>query len=164
MTVLHVLIGAAGTGKSTVAQKLIDGFKTRNRDYCYISTDKIREELCGTAADQTRNREVFEIAHARLEQAFEYDCEIIFDATNLTPKARKPLNKIAEKHNAFKVAYFMETSFDEALRRNASRERKVPEDIIEKHFEKLTYPHNEDYLVYKVPQDGIPNYQVGKVS
>lgn len=162
MKVLHVLIGAAGTGKSTVAEKLIAGFKKNGRMYSYISTDNIREELCGNASDQSRNRDVFEIAHDRLDQAFEYDCDVIFDACSLTPKSRRPLREIGDRHGAFRIAYIMETSFDEALKRNAQRDRKVPEDVIQRHFEKLTFPHNEGFLVYKVPENGDPNYQVGK--
>ncbi|NJR58666.1 MAG: ATP-binding protein [Cyanobacteria bacterium CRU_2_1] len=44
----HVLIGVPGSGKSTFAQQWI----ARSPEYIWLSTDRIRAELFGDAANQ----------------------------------------------------------------------------------------------------------------
>ena len=72
-----VMCGISGSGKSTMAEIL-----AKRYNLPIISTDKIREEICGDASCQDKNGEVFKIAYARLEECAK-DRGAIFDATNI---------------------------------------------------------------------------------
>jgi len=93
---LHLLIGPAGAGKSTFAEKY---FKPGE----VVSSDQLREQLSGTFLDQSRNEEVFGalrgIAAARVTNGL----RAVVDATNIRNKDRTTLLKIAP-HDS-KVVY-----------------------------------------------------------
>ena len=81
-------IGISGSGKSKWIASLGDG-------YAIISPDDIRRELTGDVSNQTRNREVFEIAIDRAINTLNMLTNVVFDATNVTSRERrKMLNHI----------------------------------------------------------------------
>ncbi|MCS7316940.1 MAG: AAA family ATPase, partial [Candidatus Dojkabacteria bacterium] len=76
-------IGISGSGKSTWINSIPN--KT------VISLDEIRKELTGDISDQSKNREVVEIAKDRLVEALSKGGLVIFDATNVNTKLRNDL-------------------------------------------------------------------------
>lgn len=88
MTVVKVLIGVAGVGKSTY----IEQHKTE--ESLVLSSDELRIELFGSleAGNQPEAIPVvFKVLHERMKEALlskEYDI-IFYDATNLSRKLRK---------------------------------------------------------------------------
>jgi len=123
MTTLYVMIGIPGSGKSTVAGLL--GLPV-------VSTDAIRLELTGDAEDQSANDTVYAVAHARTEQHLACGESVVFDATNLTGSSRRPLRKMAHSWNARLVACLVDVDEATARERNRSRERVVPEFVMDR--------------------------------
>ena len=62
------------------------------------------------------------------------------DATNLTPKERRPYLALARRHDAIIEAVFFNTPIAECQRRNRLRKRVVPREAIETMARKLVPP------------------------
>lgn len=143
---LYVLIGAAGSGKSTFSDRL--GIPV-------VSTDEIRREIFGNAEEQAESDRVFETAFTRAATFLNVGFDVAFDATNTTEWGRKILlKKIGLRtYTEFrKVAILFMTPLEEAKRRNAKRERVVPEDVIDRQYVQLmrdahTIPDQFDEVV-----------------
>ena len=130
---LYVMVGIPGSGKSTIA-KTLDGV--------LISTDAIREELYGDENIQGNGRMVFSIAYVRMQEALERGENVIFDATNVSRKARKSIIKATP--NAEHIAVFVNTPFETCRERNLSRERTVPEEVLDRMYKNLTTPSKDE--------------------
>ena len=57
---LTVMVGLSGSGKSTIART-----ELADENTVIVSSDAIREELCGTVEDQSKNVEVFKLFHEK---------------------------------------------------------------------------------------------------
>jgi len=86
-------IGISGSGKSTKVKEL----QMSNPDLVVVSPDQIREELTGSIVDQTRNKDVFDLAYSRTREALSQGKDVFFDATNVSPRSRDDLRKVAEE-------------------------------------------------------------------
>lgn len=80
-TLLTLLIGPTGAGKSTYASKT---FPARQ----IISSDDVREDLLGNRHDQTQNEKVFGVLHALAKERLRLGLHTVIDATNLKRKDR----------------------------------------------------------------------------
>lgn len=132
---LVVMVGISGSGKSTFAH----GLKT-SLNATVVETDAIRLELTGNAEDQTQNGRVFGVAKRRVDDYLKQGKNVVIDATSLSVKDRKDWVQIAKANNAEVVAYVVTTDIATAKKRNAQRQRKVPEWVIDKQFAKFTTP------------------------
>ena len=138
---LYVLCGPSYCGKSTYANKLKNHISAHGNNVTIINPDSIREELLGDANDQSHGDLVFKTAHQRVEEALSTHDIVIFDATNLTLRARNPLIEIAKRYNEMAIAIvFKDLSMGELVSRYTARERKVPLEIVEKQRQKFTLP------------------------
>lgn len=138
MTVqVSMLIGVPGSGKSTWAEKII---RQTAGEVRYISTDAIREQRFGDVADMSHNAEVFMIMKNSLQAAIKSGLPVILDATFVTAAERSQYIKLAKSHGAEVTAYYSKVGLDEALQRNAKRERKVPPAVIRERFAELEEP------------------------
>lgn len=132
MNTLYTMVGLPGSGKSKFANKHIG---------CVIvSTDEIRAELFGSAECQENGNLVFSIAFDRIRKALAEGFDVIFDATNVSRKARKSVFQFDAKQ----IAVFVNTDVEECKRRNAQRERHVPEFVIDKMASRLVAPTVEE--------------------
>lgn len=127
-----VLVGLPASGKSTWA---------RENGITAISSDALRELLADDATDQTIHREVFRHVRALLRTRIVIGrgCTAV-DATNLTPKERKPYIEIARKLGARVEAVVFDTPLEECLKRNRGRARVVPEAAMHMMAAKLRRP------------------------
>lgn len=88
MSQLVITIGCSGSGKSYVYEK---GYK----DFALVCPDDIRKEITGNVSDQSRNRQVWEIAYRRLAEFIEYGKDVYFSATNCRMATIREIVKIA---------------------------------------------------------------------
>lgn len=129
-----MLVGLPGSGKSTYAKKL------EEEGYRIHSSDAIREELTGDENTQTKNAEVFEILGNRVRTDLKAGKSCVYDATNVVSKRRRGFLGTLEKIDCVKECILFLTPIEECKRRNQSRERKVPEEAIEKMLKSFWVP------------------------
>lgn len=87
---LIIPIGISGSGKSRL-------YNLNCQDYVKICPDDIRKELTGSISDQSKNKEVFELAQKRIDDCIANDKNVFYDATNINTEYRKKfVNKYKE--------------------------------------------------------------------
>ena len=132
MNKLYTMVGIPGSGKSTIANQIPNAV--------VISSDAIRKELYGAEEIQGNGKQVFDLAYKRIGEELAKGNDVVFDATNLTPKARKAVFRFSAEH----IAVYVATGLDECLKRNAARERKVPENVIYRMRDNFIYPRKTE--------------------
>ena len=122
MTTLHILCGPPASGKSTWAHW---------QNLPVVSTDAIRRELTGRVEDQSMNQKVFEVAYQRVMTLLLQKEDVIYDATNISYKARRGIIASARKCGQISiVAHIFICPPDVLYERNAERSVHVPQDVI----------------------------------
>jgi predicted kinase len=128
---LVVVVGAAGSGKSTFAARHF-------RPDEILSSDAYRAVLAGDPADLTVTREAFARLHADLDRRLAAGRLTVVDATNVQGWARRELLAAAARHGRAAVAIVLAYPLSVSLARNAARpERRVPEDVVGRHDRQL---------------------------
>ena len=147
---LVVLVGPSYSGKSTVCEFFKRYYKEQELPMYVICPDDIRKELLGDASDQSNGKMIFETAYERVDKALKSPLNtVFFDATSLTPARRKPLIEIAKKHRVSCFAAVMPDFTEEELTaRVATRERKVPLDVVYAQKQSMVYPTVEEGFDY----------------
>ena len=130
MATLYVMIGVPGAGKST--------FVKEHPEINVVCPDEIRQELFGDAGNQEQGEKVFQIAFNRTRKLLDAGQDVIFDSTNVRRKYRKDYFK--KFPDVSKVAVFVNTPVDECKRRNANRDRKVSDVVIDRMAKNLNPP------------------------
>lgn len=134
MPTLTVLRGIPASGKSTHAKQwLMEDPHNRVR----VNRDEIRERLTGSATDHTREKEVTVEEMRVIEQALRSGKDVMSDNTNVNTKFLPKLIKLAKRHGATIDHKDFPISVKEALRRNAARNRVVPEAVIHRMYGNL---------------------------
>ena len=128
--VLYVMIGPAGSGKSTASKNLF-------QNCIRVCPDSVRKELFGDEADQREPGKVFHIAYTRMEDALCNGFDVVFDATNTTAFARKRVLERVDAIQHTAVAVYMNTPLEECKRRNRARGRVVPDAVIERQYAQM---------------------------
>ena len=145
MTIFTMLIGLPGSGKSHYANEYI---KTHSGTVV-ISSDDIRQELWGDANDQQNPSQVFDEMFIRTVSTMKKGINVIYDATNLTAKTRKAT--LTRLHQALNqdfvaVADVIVCSLSECKRRQNGRDRKVPDEVIDRMVRQFQTPwYNEGW-------------------
>lgn len=123
---LVVLVGAAGSGKSTFAAQWFD-------DREILSSDRYRELVSGDAADQGASDEAFRLLHRDLEGRLAKRGSAIVDATNVQPFARRALLDRAHAAGVPAIAIVLDLPADVVAARNAGRvDRVVPTTVVDR--------------------------------
>ncbi len=132
----YVMIGIPGSGKSTYVREVLKIVPNQ----CVVCPDDIRLELTGNAAAQTYNDLVWQIAYQRAEEALLAGKVVIFDATNAKELDRlallEHLRSIMEEEGFIK-GIWLDVPLDECKKRNANRDRVVPESALERMYRQL---------------------------
>lgn len=133
-----MMVGLAGSGKSTVANAMLD----EDRSLVLVSSDEYRFRFYGDEALQGDNKELFNTIHNDILVYLRRGRSVIFDATNLTRKNRASLlNKIASsKLDVHKVAVLVATQYEICVERDEKRNRSVGEYVISKMRERFDVP------------------------
>lgn len=136
---LIVMCGLSASGKSTIAKELVI-----KHNACIVSSDSIREEICGDVADQSKNEEVFKIFHKRIREYLNKGQNVIADATNITMKSRRAIIKNVRKLDVEKICYIIPKKFKDCIRDNRNRKHPVPEEVIAAQISKFQIPFKEE--------------------
>lgn len=134
MSTLYIMCGIPGSGKSTIAKSI-----SEEKGSMIICPDSIRKELTGREEEQSKNPEVFALAYERTEKALLQGESVVFDATNISKRDRKNfLDRLGFDHEV--IAIVVSADLSTCLRRNAERQRNVPEDVIRRMHERFEMP------------------------
>ena len=121
---LVVLVGAAGSGKTTLAARLFD-------PEAVLSSDAHRALVAGDEADQGATKTAFSILHRRLARRLAERRTTIVDATNVTAYARRSLVRRSDAAGIPAVAIVLALEPRIVRARNATRPgRIVPEAAV----------------------------------
>jgi len=131
-----LLVGLPGSGKSTwVQSKVTTGVSGA------LSSDVLRELLVDDPNNQTIHARVFRVMRDLLKHRLQLRRPITYiDATNLTPRERRPYIKLADLFDGEIEAVFFDVPAEECIRRNRGRGRIVPEEVIRAMAERLIAP------------------------
>lgn len=138
MSILYMMVGIAGSGKSYAASVLAKDSNTH-----IVSSDVIRAELYGSEDDQSHNAEVFEEVHRRVRSLLNEGANVVYDATNLSRKRRVGFLKQLPS-DIYKVAILVATDIKIILQQNMMRERQVPEDVIMSMYKRMQLPRMDE--------------------
>ena len=141
---LYMMCGLPGSGKSSWARKIRDSAEDGRAEI--HSSDALRAELFGDATWHGNEKYLFSTLHQNIENCLRSGRSAVYDATNLRASfRRKYLNTLEKTGLQFhKVCVFVDTPYEECLRRNAARERIVPEEVIASMAQILKRPAREE--------------------
>jgi|GEM_PF-5589601 len=159
-----VLIGVAGSGKSTIRQKLLE----QHPDYKVYSHDDLRAEFYVKRTGRTpdardafrycseNDREYGQYAKTFLANLVRSGVGIIADSTNLTPARRMKYVNAKYQYGYELRAIVVNTPLDECIARQVGRgDKAVPEDSVREQHSKINVSDLRRYYadVQWVPDD-----------
>ena len=121
---VYVMCGVPASGKTYYAKNTLMNNILHHR--VYISSDDIREEICGDAQDQTKNQEVFKLFYNRARKAVREGSDVVLDATHLTRRSRQKCRERFKDLDCKFIVVQLTTPVGKAIRRNKNRDRVVP--------------------------------------
>jgi len=107
-----------------------------------ISLDAIRQEL-GILPTENQGP-VAEEAQKRAKQLLRQKTPFVWNATNITPATRQKLVGLFTDYGAAVEILYLETESRERQRRNLSRPRPVPEQVVARMLSQLTPPEAKE--------------------
>ena len=131
---LVMLVGIPGSGKSTFI-KNHPSWKPHT-----ISTDELRLRLTGDMTDQSQNPLVFATIRDWTSKRLRLGLPVVVDSTAADYEARVEFLRYQRSvvgETLQRRAVWFRTPLEEALERNANRDRKCPVAIIEKMHQQL---------------------------
>jgi protein phosphatase len=120
---LVVMVGPAGSGKSTFCRRSFRPAET-------VSTDACRALLAGDAADQSASPGAFALAHRMAEERLRRGLLTVFDATSVDPRARRSLVAMAARRRVPAVAIVLDLPVETCVANDRKRPRRVGRDVI----------------------------------
>ena len=130
-----LLCGLPGTGKDTWLQGT-------HPELPVISLDAIRAEL-GVKPTEEQGR-VIQLARERAREYLRRHEPFAWNATSLTADTRKRQIDLFEQYHAAVRIVYLETEWDENLRRNAGRSAAVPEHVVNDMLGRLAPPERAE--------------------
>ncbi len=123
-----LLCGLPGTGKDTFIKKYYSNYKV-------ISLDDIRRKY---KIKPTENQgEVYVIAKDIAKEYLRNETPFIFNATNFTKLTRETQINLFHQYNVKVKVIFLETSWEENIKRDSNRLHEVSEKVIDEMLAKL---------------------------
>jgi len=142
---VYVMIGLPGSGKSTIAQQLINN----NEADIIISRDTIREELgyCKkdekTVLSKGKENEVTKVFEEKILQAAKQGKRIVIDNLNLKKEYRNSYKTLLSNYNVEWFYYYVEAS---CLLVNIERRKgQISENVFNEMIDKLEWPTLNEY-------------------
>ena len=123
---LVLLIGAAGSGKSTFARKHFAGTEV-------VSSDALRAAVSDDESDQRASADAFELLRLIATKRLRRSKLTVIDATNVQKTARRNLMALAAQNSSPATAIVFNLPVAVCLKRNQSRPgRRVSPEVVEK--------------------------------
>lgn len=142
---LIIMVGISGAGKSSVAESISYNLRTYGRDCVTVSSDSIRGEICdGGVQDQSKNAEVFQIFHSRIQEHLKSGLDVIADATNITMKSRRAIINAVKGIDCHITAFVVAKQIEDCLEDNLERQYPVPHHVILKQAGRFQVPFYEE--------------------
>ncbi|HEY0776551.1 MAG TPA: AAA family ATPase [Gemmatirosa sp.] len=121
---LVLLVGAAGSGKSTFARAHFGPYEA-------VSSDACRGMVANDPNDQTSTADAFALLHHVVALRLARGLLTVVDATNVQPEARRPLLALARRHHVPAVAIVLDLPERVCQARNAARvDRQVGVHVV----------------------------------
>lgn len=147
---IHMLVGIQGSGKSTYALEL-----SKELNCEIVSTDSVRKM-------GVPEQDVWKVVYQKCAEALNNNIDVIYDATNITPKVRQRLFDEIIKLQATPIVgvYYIDTDVKTCYERVKIRNTKegelyLPEEVVYSYHSKLIIPtFEEDFVFIKTIKDG----------
>jgi protein phosphatase len=136
---LVVLVGAAGSGKSTFAARQF-------RPSEVLESDAFRAMVADDPADQLASPDAFEVLHLVAAKRLARRRLTVVDATNLQAHARRPLRELAGRYHCALVAIVFDLPEEVCQQWNRRRGRMDGQVRIRVRYRELATPWF-DYLM-----------------
>lgn len=146
MNILYVMIGVPGSGKSTIAQRLVDS----RPNTIWISRDKIRFSIIRENEEYfSKEKEVYREFIRQINVGLSEGHNVIADATHLNEKSRfKLFRNIRYNPNETKIiGIVVDTPIEECIKRNNNRKGTrafVPINDLYQMYENFSMPTNNE--------------------
>lgn len=144
MKTIHLMIGIPGCGKSTFSHKL-----AIDKQIEIVSTDRVRSENPGITEEL-----VWPMVYEMISNQLNQNNDVIFDATNITPKVRKRLvdNVLLHSQGFEMIAYYFIVDWQicvnrVSIRNNDPNELFLPVEVIKGYYDKIVEPTFEEGFV-----------------
>jgi len=121
--VLVVLVGIAGSGKSTWAAEHAAPDQV-------VSSDRLRAVVGEGEGDLAASGDAFDLLDRILAARLRRRLTTVVDTLGLDPARRRRYRELAARHGVPCVAVVLDTPPAEARRRNAARDERVPVDVL----------------------------------
>ena len=118
-------IGISGSGKTTFCEA---HFKKPE----ILSSDFFRYMIANDEGDQSVSKDAFEALNFIASKRMKHNKLVVIDATNVQGYARTNMLRLAKEHSYLTVAIVLDVSMKLCKERILERERKVPDDVIER--------------------------------
>lgn len=142
--IFEMLVGVAGSGKSTYAKSRKEEFDSLEEPCAIVSSDAIRGELWGNESDQREPERVFAVMLKRTRNYLFQGVHVIYDACNFQEKYRKEILRAISNINCHRnCTVFIETP-EVCVARQELRDRKVPEYVIQRQIRQFQIPHESE--------------------
>lgn len=162
---VYVMIGTAGSGKTTEANFRKKNFKEEfNKDLEIISRDTIRAELgfckecekyLGTDKEEKKVTEVFD---NRLKQLCKERKSFIIDNTSLKKRYRKQYIDLCKEYNAAPHYIYVEApSMEENINR---RKGQIKEDVIQRMWGEMDFPTLDECFTLTLIRDHLYDKEI----
>ncbi|GAA3217610.1 polynucleotide kinase-phosphatase [Actinocorallia longicatena] len=151
---LVLLIGVSGSGKSHFARHHFKASQVVSSDHC-------RAVVSDDENDQSATGDAFDLLHYIVAKRLRRGLLTVVDATNVQPKARQALLRVARDHDVLAVGVVLDVPESLARERNAGRpERQLPDHVIPRQLRELKRGmrglHRELKRVYLLkPEDEV---------
>jgi len=128
---LVLLVGVAGSGKSTFARKHFLPLEI-------LCSDFFRGLVSGDENDQSATRDAFAILHLVVAKRLARRRLTVVDATNVQRRARRPLLMLARRYNVPAVAIVLRVPLKLCQERNRARaDREVALEVMRRQAREL---------------------------
>jgi predicted kinase len=119
MSTIYFMIGVPGSGKSTIAKKLVKAIDGAH----YVCPDEIRLHLTGNVSNFSKDNAVWTIVHQKLVHAIRVRKVCVFDATGANYYLRKKMIAFLKEHDSdpWIQGVYIRVPLSAAIRQNFER-------------------------------------------